>query len=167
MNSLAEKCFELACNEVFCRGDDLGCGFRKSLVGASLDGRSGETQSLDGHPHRDGRGRDNHKSVSDASELSVVDEQVVDVLENNFFQIGRVERVALVLASHNGTSPDARVHSRSDDCTSAELSESIRHRSASEQFEVNPNSSALLNVSCDHFDDPAYDICGYWKRRRG
>lgn len=140
MTSVAQKCLEFGCDELFRRGDDLGCGFRKSLLRANLDGVGRETQPLDGHPHGSGRGRHDHKSVSDAAELSVVDEQVIDVLENNFFQIGSVEGVALVLA--HCTSPDARVHSRCDDDRNITRVESNRFRDACAQFDKNQKDSA-------------------------
>lgn len=186
MTGVAQKCLELGCDELFCRGDNLGCGFRKSLLRANFDGVGRETQPLDGHPHGRGGGRHDHEAVSDASELSVVDEQMVDVLENNFLQARCVEGVSLVLAAHR-TSPAVGVQFLSDGDTFWTARNENRFRVACEQFSENPKSpaaqaelSSLVVGTQSTTSDPGIfcpcdqahnvtdqDICGYAKWRRG
>lgn len=151
-------------NEVGGSFDALLGDLGQRLVGAGSHGRNGQGEVHHGHRDRLLAAGDHPEGVQGATEDTVADAEIANVLEQDFGKCRGIEKRNVLLA--HCTSPAARVHLLSDDDTGTEPVESFRHCGAS----VSRNSSKLQNIYCDcdqaHLVDPDNDVCGYAKWRR-
>ncbi len=109
----------------------------------SID-RHGNVHHGDGNRFRERR--DHPEGVERATENTVVNAEVANVVEQNFWKAGGIEDRNLVAHS---TSPNARVHSRSYDDRNITRVESFRFRDACEQFDLSAAAQPFLAPRVD------------------